>query len=330
MTETAGKSGATSARLGMCWTTYLGASHGVATAAGMTDLTLTEFAGVTGIAFQFFMHKHCDVSSVTVYDWIGRHQNSMERIGILAEVFHSEPGMNTYEAARKLGVSKIKSSIDRGVGVVAWAIDHGEFGVIHGYDDEDGVFLVDGVDKFNRQLGSDPMLYENLAVKFPPAPLLHLVIPIESVPYDRERAYRESLRFYVSEMERSFHMTKDYHSGLLAYDNWIHGLGDSFDPFGVRYATTVYAESKMFASEYARQLAAGWGKEHGLEGVVERFERIAGVFSRMMDVLEQDWNGAKHLGKPVTENQAKSLIPLLREAKQLDAEAVQLVKTIIG
>jgi hypothetical protein len=46
----------------------------------------------------------------------------------------------------------------------------------------------------------------------------------------------------------------------------------------------------------------------------------------MKEVLMQDWDGAQHLKKPVTQEQAKGMIPLLIEARQLEFNAVQIIK----
>lgn len=321
------RKGTTEARLGASWTTYLGAAYGVVTVAGMSDRTLEEVAGMTGMAFHLIMHKRCDPASVTVYNWPVRHLDALDRIGVLTEVYHYEPGMRTYDAARRRAVDHIRSAIDRGVGVIAWAIDTGEFGVIYGYDDEDGVFYVDGVDRFNRPFGSDPMLYENIGVKFPKAPFLHYQIPVAAASFDLEQTYRGSFRLYVEEMEKKFHMSPDFHSGFLAYDCWVHALeADDYDPFGLRYGTTVYTESKMFAAEYARRLAGEWGGLRRMDDIVGLFGQIAAEYGHMMAVLEQDFNGGQHLGKPVTRKQAQALIPHLQRAKRLEAEAVGLVK----
>jgi hypothetical protein len=323
-----GRAATASARMSGSWTSYLGAAHGVLTAAGMTDLDLAETAGMTGLAFHLVMHKQCDAAAVTVYDWPNRHQDALDRIGILAELYHYEPHWRTYEAARRRAKDNIQASIDRGIGVIAWAIDTGEFGVIYGYDDEDGVYLVDGVDKFNRPLGSDPLLYENIAKPFPPAPFLHYQIPLERTSYDPERTYLESFKFYVHEMEKPFHMSADFYSGFLAYDCWIRALKEgAYRPFGLRYCLTVYAESKMFAAEYARKLAKTWGGLPGLNDAAGLFEEIAGQYSMMMkEVLEQDFDGAKHLGKPVPAAQALKLVSFLEKAKHLEEQAVRIFK----
>ncbi|MBO9608512.1 MAG: hypothetical protein J7639_21340 [Paenibacillaceae bacterium] len=323
--------GTTSARLPGCWATYAGAAHGVLSAAGMIDLTLRETFGMTGVAFQLFMHKHCFASSVTVYDWVGRHINALDRIGVLSEMYHYEPQTNTYDAARERVICKIKQSIDRGVAVIAWAIDTGEFGIIYGYDDEDGVFLVDGVHKFNRPLGSDPMLYGNLGLKFPPAPFIHVQIPIARIDYDREQTYRNSLRFYLDVMKTQYHMSPDFHCGFRAYDAWIDTLeSGTFDAFGLRYNTSVYTECKCYAAEYVRDLAERSTSMRGLTAVADLFGEVVERYRRMQDVLEQDIKDGHHLGKPVTKSQAKACFVEVREAKRLEIEAVDSIIRVLA
>lgn len=319
----------TNAKLSDGWTTYTAAAHGVLTAAGLTQLSLADFSGLTGMAFHLIMHKHCDTSSATVYNWPGRHLDALDRIGVLSEVYHYEPGIQTYEAARRRAIVRIQDALRQGTGVIAWGIDTGEFGVILGYDDEDGVFLVDGVDKFNRPLGSDPMLYQNLAKKFPPAPFLHYQIPLESVSIDLDLAYRRSLAFYVTEMEKSYHMSEDFASGFRAYDHWIGTLqAGNFNSFGLRYNTTVYAEAKCFAAEYVQGLVANWDNGiDGLDVLADHFQYIAKLYRAMMDVLAQGWHDGKLLGRPVTNQQGKDLIPLLEEARETEKKAVSLLRS---
>lgn len=320
----------TQARLSGSWTTYLGAVHGVLTSSGLSDLAIHEMAGITGMAFQFIMHEHCDAASVTVYDWVNRHQDALDRIGILSEIYHYEPGSQTYEASRKRAVVNIKKSIDQGIGVIAWAIDTGEFGVIYGYDDHDGVFLVDGVNRFNHVLGSDPMLFENVAKKFPAAPFLHYQIAVESVDFKLEEAYRNSLKFYIGEMEKEYHMAPSFKSGFLAYNNWISALkNNSCNPFGLRYCTAVYAESKCFAAQYMKHLENEWGGIPNLGDIAAQFDQVSDLYQTMMKVLEQDWNGGKHLGKPVTQEQIQQMIPLVLKAKELESQVVRIMKSAL-
>lgn len=136
------------------------------------------------------------------------------------------------------------------------------------------------------------------------------------------------MKFYVQEMEKQNHMSPDFQSGFKAYDNWIQALKqNTYNAFGLRYSTTVYAEAKMMAAQYVRKLANAWGGIQGLHDVADRFDRIADIYRRMMlEVLEQDWDGAKHLRKQIATEQARGMIPYLHQAKSLETESVRIIK----
>lgn len=321
----------TRARLSGCWTTYVGAAHGVLQAAGLCELDITQMMGMTGMAFHLIVHERCEPASVTVYDWLSEHLMAFDRIGVLSEIHLAEPGTPTYDAARRRAVENIRASIDRGIGVVLWGVDTGEFGVVYGYDDGDGVFLVNGV----HALGSghsDPILYENVGRSFPHAPFLHYQMALERVPFDPGFSYRRSLEFYVHQMEKEFHMAPGFKSGLMAYENWSHGLDSgAYHPFGLRYLTAVYHEAKIHAARYLAFLAESWRGFPSLPEIAAGFDQVAGVYQRMMAVLEQDCHGAgAHLGKPVSRQQAEALIPLVKQARGLEERSLQLVKRALA
>lgn len=320
----------TEARFSGCWTTYLGAMQGVLKAAGMGDFDLPRLAGMTGLGFHLIVEKGCCPSSVTVYDWLHEHLMAFDRVGVLSEICAAMPGDHTYEAARRRAVPKVKAALDRGVGVVVWGVDTAEFGVINGYDDGDGVFLADGVGKWWSPAGSNPILYENLG-RSCEVPILHCQIPVEQVAYDPAETYRSSLEFYVGQMEKEYHDSPNYKSGLRAYENWHAALtGGGFNPFGVRYLTAVYCEAKELVAEYLRGLAKTWSLA-GLPEIAGKFGEISTVYRAMMAALGQDFaEGGGFLGRPVTGDQAANLAKLVKEAKRLEEEAVALVKEALA
>ena len=315
------------ARYRCCWTTYLGAIQGVLADAGWCDLDLPRLAGLTGLAFHLIVHESCCPSSVTVYDWLGEHWQALDRVGVLSEVRLAMPDANTYEAACRQAAIDLKAAVDRGVGAVLWGVDTAEFGVVYGYDDGDGIFLVDGVWSSG---GSKPILYANLG-RSCHVPILHYQIPTAPVPYDRDRAYRRSLASYLKQMERHDHENPAYGSGLAAYDNWLHALESGrYDPFGLRYLAAVYGEAKQLAATYLEHLAEEWRGLPGLPEIADRFAGIARVYRAMMPALGQDPTSGKDLQQPVPAEQAGNLAKLVREASQLEKEAVGLVRAALA
>lgn len=319
----------TAARLESCWTTYVGAISGVLHAAGMTELDLTGVMALSGRAFHLVVHEQCCPSSVWMYRWLSEHLAGLDRIGVLSEVVSLSPTSATYEAACRKAVLYIRAAIDRGVGVVLWGARSNEFGVVYGYDDDDGVFLIDSEGRFEgpAKESSPPLLYENVGRSLQ-QPILHYQIPVEKVPFDLGHSYLESLRVYLRQTEGHLDLDPSYKSGLLAYDNWLAALEQShFRPRGVRLLTATYAEAKRYAAEYARRLAADWKGLPGLGDVAALFERNAGVYDRMLETLGRDTaDRSEYLSRPVSEAQARALVPLVREAKGIEAEAVRAVR----
>ncbi|HYF94267.1 MAG TPA: hypothetical protein VD969_18775 [Symbiobacteriaceae bacterium] len=319
----------TPARYEPNWTSYAGATYGVLKAAGMLDQDHDWFMGVSGMAFHLIMHEDCCISSATVYDWDYEHRAALERMGVLSEVLGAMPDSPTFDAACKRAVANIKASLDRGVGVVVWGIDTGEFGVIYGYDDDDGVFLADGVGKFGP--GSNPVLYENIGRTFGDAPILHYQIPIERVAVDLDKAYRSSLQYYVRHMESQQHVCAPYQAGIKAYDNWIGALErGKFQSVGLLYNLTVYASAKWQASHYMQFLAESWRGLPALAETADLFERIAGVYKQMLDAAGHDLHQPPFMWPEVTPDQAAALLPLVRQARALEVEAVTLVKAALA
>lgn len=311
---------AVGARFEEAWMSYIGAVQGVLNAANMGPWEYWRLMGETGMAFHLVMHESCCVSSVTMYDWMNTHSTAMSRIGILSEVYQAVPGTPTFDAACRRALVHIKESVDNGVGVVLWGVDTGEFGVVYGYDDEDGVLLTSGC------WGSrgKPILYENIGRSFPGAPVLHYQIMLERVPTDERQTARSALQYYVDLMERPGHIAPGYRAGLLAYDNWIRGLQtEGFAHMGCRYATFVYTDARECAARYVAHLAEA---DPALQPAAASFRRTAEIYGRMMAVLGQDLYDPSPLETPMSAEQAAALVPLLREAKQNEAETVALVR----
>jgi hypothetical protein len=322
----------TGARLQMSWTTFVGAAEGVLKAAGLVDprLDTSQLMGLTGRAFHLTMDDSCWPGCPTMYDWAREHAAAFERVGVLAELFLAMPDSPTFDAARRRAVTNIKASLDRGAAVVLWGVDVPEFGVVHGYDDADGVFLVDGVARLNGG-SSTPILYENVG-RSCEVPELHYVVPIERVPWDEAAAHRAALRDYVERTETRPQLVPKYPSGLRAYDNWIRALeAGTFDQFGLRYNTAVLADARKHAAIYLERLAAdGLGLPH-LPEVAAAARENAALYAGMVDVL---WPAgarpSEHLGQPVTPEQARALVPLVREAGGLEARQLDFTKRALA
>jgi hypothetical protein len=302
------------------WSTYAGSMMNILKHCGMWEShrDLADFMGMTGIAFQFIVHKACASSSVTVYDWEADHPAFLRRIGVKTDFCFSVPNQSDYQKVCRIAEQEIKDSIHAGRGVVLWGIDTGEFGIVKGYDDEDQIFYVSGIGTRNGAQ-SHPILYCNLGRTFQPAPIMYCHYPVSYESRDEHDIWADSLKFYVKYM-RDSKVRGDFAQGLVAYDHWIRAMDTAFEPFGLRYITGVYAERKMLAYQYFQ------GRSKLLKpDFAETWRSVKDIFEKMhFDVLEQDFSGWNHLHKPVSEVQAKQIRSLLVQAKSLEEQAVEL------
>ncbi|RKN79203.1 hypothetical protein [Paenibacillus ginsengarvi] len=302
------------------WSTYAGSMMSILNNCGMwdSDRSLADFMGMTGIAFQFIVHKACASSSVTAYDWESDHPSFLKRIGVKTDFCFSVPSQSDYQNVCKIAEKEIKDSIHAGRGVVLWGIDTGEFGIVSGYDDDEKIFYVSGIGSSDG-VTSSPILYSNLGRTFQPAPIMYCHYPISYEPRKEHDIFADSLTFYVRYMRES-NIRGDFDQGLAAYDYWIHAMNTDFQPFGLRYITGVYTERKILTYQYFE----GHNKYLSPD-FIEIWDNIQVIFRKIhFDILEQNFNGWNHLHKSVSKTQAKAVQNLLSQAKILEERALQL------
>jgi len=309
-------------RMGDCWTMYIGAVDGVLRAAGWWSDETYLLMGMTGMAFHFIMHKAACPSSVTVYPWDQEHLTMLDRIGVYSEIFCGDATMNTFELMQREAIERIKASIDRGMGVVVWAPSPVlEFGIVNGYDDEDGVFFIDS--GIPGQV-NDPLLYTNLGKS--EVPLLFWQIFKGKVEANREKVFRDSLKYGIGEWNKVFHMNPDYASGRKAYDNLIGTLerGD-YGPFGLCYNMAVYADAKDCLARYLGYVAAESPGLKGLGRAASLYREVAADFKRIAELVPFRGGQSQADGAVVPE-----VTRLVKAARPLEEEAMAVIEKVIG
>ena len=311
------------ARIEGSWSSYAASAFGVIKDCGMWDFDrewFGMFMHLTGICFQTIYDKKCSVYSVTAYDWEKEHNAFLQRIGITSDACCEYNGQS-----HPTVLTETKASIDSGRGVVLWGVDVGEFGIIYGYDDDDGVFLVSGIGGNDSQ-ESNPILYQNLGRHL--GKVLYCQFPIGYVPRSLEDMVNDSLRYYIQ------HMTspeKNY--GLNAYDNLLYALENECEDFGLRYTTGVYTERKQHAAGFfndeddaVRSIYKG---NRNVEKAGELYKVIAKLYEKIhVEILEQGFDGWNHLQKPVSDKAKKAIIPIVREIASKEKEVVGLVQEL--
>lgn len=310
--------------LGMTWTTYAGAAYGVLRGAGMYQGELWQFMGSTGIAFHFIVHKGCCPSSVTVYDWTREHLEMLDRIGVASEVLgiDNHLALNTAEPLRQAAVDRIRRSIDDGFGVIAWTpTPMLEFGIINGYDDEDGVFFVEAC---GGDGPADPLKYGNLGRS--EVPMLSFQFPLARIDVPEEKTIRSSLAFGVSEWNKPFHIAPDYASGRKGFENLIAALREGeINPFGLGYILAVYHDARQQLAQYLAWVNTRPGFAGRLDVAAENFAKTAGLFGEMARIAPFDPTGGSF--RPETRPQ---LAALAGEAREQEEAAYAEIARVVG
>jgi hypothetical protein len=262
--------------MGRARASWAAAAEGVLRGAGLFEDENWKLMGTTGMAFHMLAHATCCPSSVTAYDWIYSHTAMLDRIGVWGDIRHAARP-NTFAQVQAEAIAQAKASIDRGFGVIVWAPTAPlEFGILRGYDDADGVFLV-----ADATPHPDPLLYANLGKKKIPWLLCQFVHG--RAPVDPVATYLESLRFGVAEWKRELQegasdlaTTRGYASGANAYGFIVDSLGRTdLNPFGFAYLVFVYSDSKSCLARYTDFLAREAKPVGGLEDVARAYAGVA-------------------------------------------------------
>ena len=312
------------------WNTYAVSMMSVLEGCGMWNKedTFQKFLGVTGIAAQLCMDKHCSALPVTDYDWITEHPRFLERIGVKTHIYHASPDDPAYEYKQGQAIDAVKKSLNQNRAVVVWGIDTGEFGIIDGYDDEDGVFFAKGIGSPNTG-ASMPILYRNLGKTFANAPVLYVEIPDSFRAIDWKQAYYHSLKLYIQEMTRKSDHA-DRACGIDGYDLLISSLKkDECDSFGLRYCMGVYYERKDAMLLYLREIQDVF-ENQGIESIIDELDQVVCLYRQIVfDVLAQGTDGWNHLWKEVNREKYPDIIQIVEKIKEREIQIVDKIDHLI-
>lgn len=311
-------------KMGYTWTSYISAAEGALSCAGLWEGETWKLMGMTGIGFHFIIHRQVCPSGVTVYDWVNDHLNAMDRIGVHSQVYSfMDVRMNTFDKVREDAINTIKESIDKGCPVLVWApTGLLEFGLITGYDDEDGVFFV--MDCTGQSC--DPMLYTNLGLS--EVPMLFYQTFKGKVAVGLEKTYCDSLRYGLSEWEKPFHISPDYASGREAYGYLLSAMksGD-IDDFGLAYCLSVYADSTNCIANYLRFVGESSEKLKSIGNAASLFEQAAEKYRQLTTLFP--FSGSNGTGCTIDRARLSEGITLVEECFALKEQAFGIIRAAL-
>jgi hypothetical protein len=289
--------------------------HAILTVAGLYEGPKYRLSGLSGMAFKCSVHKRLLPMSVSAYgQWGTEHRPAVDNLGIFTETDGGRVRHPTFRYYRQEALQSVKRSLDRGLGVVYWLP---EFGVIHGYDDEDGVlFVQDG-----RLAESQIVLYENFGINS--TPFWYIQLFGDRVKIDLRDMVLESLRMAVCDWDTP-HKTlpdTDMASGKLAYAYLIDGLekGD-YDERGAVYILNSYLYARKEIESYLQDVG---GALPGLNEAAALYGELVRTVSPIPGFME-DRDGSVRIKR----SGIVELCGILRTAGRMEGEAIERFRSI--
>jgi len=309
---------------GPSWLSYAGATYGVLKALGYWDEPIHHFIGKTGIGFHFVIQDRVGASGPTVYDWGSRHYEWLDRVGVANRQFnlYYQRDLNTFSLAQKSAVTEIKRSLEKGVGVVVWAPTKIlEFGIITGFDDEDGVFFV----KDCASSDPDPLKYDNLGLS--DVPYLYYQLVEGRVDVSEPKMIMEAVRRGVAEWNQETAYYPFYNTGRKAYLSLIKALeSEAYDSFGLSYCLSVYACLKSALFRFLSSLPPSMKNGGGLSEAGEHYRGVMACFEKARDL--HPFTGSQMVAQPLSKATLRAVLQLMREAFSAEEEAMRVLKSL--
>ncbi|WNS45729.1 hypothetical protein [Paenibacillus sp. MMS20-IR301] len=298
---------------------FTDALYAVLTAAGLFQGPKFLLSGLSGMAFKFTVHEQLLPLSVTAYgQWGEAHQPAIDNLGIFTSNDGGRTRHESFAVYQQTAVDSVKRSLDRGLACIYWIP---EFGVIHGYDEEDRVFYVQ--DGWSRE--SHCVLYDNFGVNITGFWYCqfvgdHVVIPLRDTVL-------ESLRLALDDWETPHRTLPDRSlaSGRLAYSYLLRGLqqGDS-DTGGAGYILDSYLSARTEIRMYLEEVQA---ELPGLSSIHSLYAELEAV---MREALTAARPSFKEHSKGTVGQQVPLLCRSLELACALEEQAMQQARLISG
>ncbi len=307
---------------GPSWLSYAGATYGVLKSLGYWNEPIHQFIGKTGIGFLFVIHDRVGASGPTVYDWGSRHYEWLDRIGVASRQFnlYYHRDLNTYPLAQKSAVAEIKRSLEKGVGVVVWAPTKIlEFGIVNGYDDDDGVFFVKDCASSNP----DPLKYDNLGLS--DVPYLYYQLIEGRVEVSEEKSLLGAVRRGVAEWNQETARYPYYSAGRNAYLALIKALEtEAYDSFGLAYCLSVYACLKSSLFRFLSAVSPSIEEGGRFLEAAEHYRGVSACFEKARDL--HPFTGSQMVASPLPKATLRAVLQQMREALSAEDEAMRVLK----
>lgn len=297
---------------------FTDAMYAILTAANRFDGPKYMLSGLSGMAFKFSVHQILLPMSVTAYgQWGTEHGPAIDNLGIYTVFDGGRTRHSSFEIYQKAAVQWMKQSIELGVGGIYWIP---EFGVIHGYDDEDRVFYVqDGWSKESRVV-----LYDNFGLNM--TPFWYCQIFGEQVSIPLQDAVLESLRLALYDWDTPYKTLPDQSiaSGQHAYHFLVRAFEKGgFDNSGAIYILDSYLTSRTEIKDYL----------HDVKSLLTGLNEVHSIYAELVGMVKEEFSvslASIHGKRELVEHRIPSLCATLEKAQILEVRAMELIRIISG
>jgi len=291
---------------------YIDALHAILAYKGWTSYPKPMLAGLTAFGFRFTVRRDLHVDSPTAYNWVAEHFVAADFVGITTSQQAGFTFSATFPLYRDKAVRAIKASLMNGTPAIMWKDG---FVVAIGFDDkEELLYYCDGSDARPKVLpyarfGCSRYWYYQLIEHY--------------IELDERAVIKESFIQAVNkwEVHEALLAESDYACGARAYDTAIEAFQSGrYDQDGAWEIIACYIAAKRDIRLYTQTVARLWPESRA---VAESYFALGQLLDAMSDIV-----GASD-GRRIQPEQARKLMPLLREAKRLEAAAIGRIRELM-
>lgn len=258
-----------------------------------------DIIATSGFAFRMWVDRGLCPSATSIWAF-AEQKRWVENGGLSCGYVERMWGEDAVEEERKKqAAAMIKASIDNGIGAVSWDISGCEWGVITGYNDEEGIFYTLKIDG-----SEDTVAYERLGKM--DMPILSVLTVCGRVEKSQEEITAGMLAIVRAHLNGEEWC--DNAKGFAAYDALISFVEEKLTAdtaWNLEYYLGTYAALKLYALKYF--------EKYGFTGMAEKYRTVYGEWKAAFDVKRT---------KDVGENAAREEIAAhLKRAYAAEKEA---------
>ena len=240
--------------------------------------------GLSGFAFRINIGDRACPSSPCAFHWDHFMSRAMMLLGYECTIVQSFSTSFLFGRRLDEAHSLIKRSIDADLPLIGWELDLPEFGIIRGYDDDKGVYLIDGV---LAEEGEQTLPYDKLGRNETES--LFVLAPGRRFETDDLVCAKRAIGYAVFHHTLEAPISKFYEIGPAAYGKWMDALRRrDIDPFGNSYNARVVLDARVAGASYLQHIAPQFPAGDSamileaadiLEEVADAFMLFSGVFA---------------------------------------------------